>query len=185
MLTLISSLLNHDRLCRTTALSDTSMTVGKRWFPLVQRLAWNVSDGMGLAKRSLNKEARHLGGENTPFQEGEWEAELPPLPRPGVKWYMFLFFAASYRKLPQVSWLAGAFPWRDLRNLISSPGRARLCRTLTRFTQEKSHSLTESRPTRQRRAQNPQKWFDLVRLATNDHLTPPSPRRRVNRLPFT
>src|SRR5208283_3455115 len=30
MLILISSLLNHDRLCRMTALSVTSMTVGKR-----------------------------------------------------------------------------------------------------------------------------------------------------------
>ena len=46
MLMLISSLLNHDRLRRITALSETSMMVGKRWLPAVHRLAWNVSDAM-------------------------------------------------------------------------------------------------------------------------------------------
>jgi hypothetical protein len=46
MLTLISSLLNHDRLCRMTARSDTSMTVGKRKLPRVNRLARNVSEAM-------------------------------------------------------------------------------------------------------------------------------------------
>jgi hypothetical protein len=39
MLMLISSRLNHDRLRRMTAWSVTSMTVGNRKFPRVQRLA--------------------------------------------------------------------------------------------------------------------------------------------------
>jgi hypothetical protein len=46
MLMLISSLLNHERLWRMTALSVTSITVGKKWFPLVQRLARKISDAM-------------------------------------------------------------------------------------------------------------------------------------------
>jgi hypothetical protein len=39
MLMLISSRLNHDRLCRMTALSVTSIIVGKRKLPRVNRLA--------------------------------------------------------------------------------------------------------------------------------------------------
>ena len=39
MLMLISSRLNHERFRRTTALSETSMIVGKRKFPRVNRLA--------------------------------------------------------------------------------------------------------------------------------------------------
>jgi hypothetical protein len=46
MLMLISYLQNHDRLCRTTALSVTSMTVGKRKLPCVQRLALKNSEAM-------------------------------------------------------------------------------------------------------------------------------------------
>ena len=46
MLMLISSLLNHDRFRRMTALSETSIRVGKMWLPVVHRLAWNVSDAM-------------------------------------------------------------------------------------------------------------------------------------------
>jgi hypothetical protein len=45
MLMLISSRLNHDRLCLTTALSVTSMIVRKRKLPRVHRLALNVSKG--------------------------------------------------------------------------------------------------------------------------------------------
>jgi hypothetical protein len=46
MLMLISSLLNQERLWRTTALSVTSMTVGKRKLPRVQRLALKNSEAM-------------------------------------------------------------------------------------------------------------------------------------------
>lgn len=43
---LISLLENQERFLRTTAVSVTWMTVGKRWFPLVQRLATNLSKAM-------------------------------------------------------------------------------------------------------------------------------------------
>ena len=46
MLILISSRLNHERLWRITALSVTSMYVGNRIFPGVNRLALNISDDM-------------------------------------------------------------------------------------------------------------------------------------------
>ena len=46
MLMLISSWLNHERLRRITALSVTSMEVGNRRFPRVQRLARKISDGI-------------------------------------------------------------------------------------------------------------------------------------------
>ena len=46
MLMLISSRLNQERLCRMTALSVTSITVGNRKFPRVHRLALNVSEAM-------------------------------------------------------------------------------------------------------------------------------------------
>jgi hypothetical protein len=39
MLMLISSRLNHDRLCRVTAWSVTAIIVGKRKLPRVNRLA--------------------------------------------------------------------------------------------------------------------------------------------------
>jgi len=45
MLMLISSRLNHDRLCRIIDRSVTSMTVRKRKLPRVHRLALNVSEG--------------------------------------------------------------------------------------------------------------------------------------------
>src|SRR6185437_9529204 len=48
MLTLISSWLNQERLWRVTACSLTSMQVGNRKFPRVQRLALNVSLGICL-----------------------------------------------------------------------------------------------------------------------------------------
>jgi hypothetical protein len=47
MVMLISSTLNQERLRRMTDLSVTSMTVGNKKLPLVQRLAWKMSDGMG------------------------------------------------------------------------------------------------------------------------------------------
>src|SRR5882724_11672405 len=46
MLILISSLLNHDRLCRMTALSVTSMIVRNKWFPIVHRLALKISESI-------------------------------------------------------------------------------------------------------------------------------------------
>src|ERR1039458_8405945 len=46
MVMLISSTLNQLRLRRMTDLSVTSMTVGNKWLPLVQRLARKMSDGM-------------------------------------------------------------------------------------------------------------------------------------------
>src|ERR1051325_11018218 len=45
---LISSRLSHERLRRTMAVSVTSMTVGNKKLPRVQRLAWNVSAGIDL-----------------------------------------------------------------------------------------------------------------------------------------
>ena len=46
--TLISFLANHERFLLTTAVSFTSMTVGNRRLPRVQRLAANLSTGMAV-----------------------------------------------------------------------------------------------------------------------------------------
>src|SRR4029077_15377881 len=46
MLMDISSRLNQERLCRVTDLSLTSMYVGNKVLPLVQRLARKISDGI-------------------------------------------------------------------------------------------------------------------------------------------
>src|SRR5262245_12393635 len=50
---LISSRLNQERLRRTIAVSVTSMIVGNKRLPRVQRLAWNVS--AAIARRYFRK----------------------------------------------------------------------------------------------------------------------------------